>query len=179
MAVSLAGKTAIITGAGSGNFEPIQSSLYLSIYSYLADVSEGINYHFARALLAQKCNVVLADLALRPEAEELVAKHQSASRATAQAVFQRTDVRTWAHLEEMFRTADKEFGGADVVCPGAGVYEPVCWPTTAVSSPSSCVFCRYYMDVVFNRAAKAMEETISPEYRSQLEVPLQHSHGNP
>jgi hypothetical protein len=25
----------------------------------------------------------------------------------------------------MFHVAEKEFGGVDIVCPGAGVYEPV------------------------------------------------------
>ena len=41
------------------------------------------------------------------------------------AIFQRTDVRNWHELEEMFNVADRHFGGVDVVCPGAGVYEPV------------------------------------------------------
>ncbi|KAG7008446.1 acyl-coA ligase [Physcia stellaris] len=101
MAVSLAGRTAIVTGAGSG-----------------------INFHFARALLAKRCNVVLADLALRPEAEELVSNHQSSSRAPARAIFQKTDVQEWKQLENMFRAASEKLGGADIVCPGAGVYEP-------------------------------------------------------
>ncbi|KAL8981484.1 MAG: hypothetical protein Q9205_003746 [Flavoplaca limonia] len=101
MTTSLAGKTAIVTGAGSG-----------------------INLAFARLLLRKQCNVVVADLALRPEAKEVVAAHSSLSRSPARAVFQRTDVRDWAQLECMFSIATKEFGGADIVCPGAGVYEP-------------------------------------------------------
>ena len=80
---------------------------------------------FARLLLSKQCNVVFADLALRPEAKELVAKHSSSSQAPAKAVFQRTDVREWTALEDMFKVVDQEFGGADLVCPGAGVYEPV------------------------------------------------------
>ncbi|KAL9036498.1 MAG: hypothetical protein Q9180_004267, partial [Flavoplaca navasiana] len=83
-----------------------------------------INLAFARLLLRKQCNVVVADLALRPEAKEVVAAHSSLSRSPARAVFQRTDVRDWAQLECMFNTATKEFGGADIVCPGAGVYEP-------------------------------------------------------
>ncbi|KAL9077444.1 MAG: hypothetical protein Q9161_000289 [Pseudevernia consocians] len=101
MALSLAGKTAIITGAGSG-----------------------INLSFARALLTKHCNVLFADLALRPEAQELVSNHANSSQSPAKAVFQKTDVRDWQHLERMFHVASKEFGGADIVCPGAGVYEP-------------------------------------------------------
>ncbi|MCJ1416453.1 hypothetical protein MMC32_002791 [Xylographa parallela] len=102
MALSLAGRTAIVTGAGSG-----------------------INFAFASSLLSRQCNVVFADLALRPEAKEIVAKHSSSSRASAKAVFQKTDVRQWQDLVEMFKVAEQTFGGADIVCPGAGVYEPL------------------------------------------------------
>ncbi|KAL8709134.1 MAG: hypothetical protein Q9225_007500, partial [Loekoesia sp. 1 TL-2023] len=90
MATSLAGKTAIVTGAGSG-----------------------INLAFARLLLRKQCNVVFADLALRPEAKEVVAAHSS-SPSRARAVFQETNVREWPQLERMFHTASKEFGGADI-----------------------------------------------------------------
>ncbi|KAL8948441.1 MAG: hypothetical protein Q9222_005375 [Ikaeria aurantiellina] len=98
---SLARRTAIVTGAGSG-----------------------INLAFASLLLRQGCNVVLADLALRPEAKDLIAAHSSPSHSLARAVFQETDVREWPQLERMFDTAIREFGGVDIVCPGAGVYEP-------------------------------------------------------
>ncbi|KAL8676652.1 MAG: hypothetical protein Q9186_006851 [Xanthomendoza sp. 1 TL-2023] len=84
----------------------------------------GINLAFAHLLLRKQCNVVFADLALRPEAKEVVAAHTSPSRSLARAVFQQTDVREWPQLEGMFHTATKEFGGADIVCPGAGIYEP-------------------------------------------------------
>ncbi|KAL9612671.1 MAG: hypothetical protein Q9167_002753 [Letrouitia subvulpina] len=101
MALSLGGKTAIVTGAGSG-----------------------INLAFARLLLERGCNVVFADLVLRPEADDVVACYSNRSHSAARAVFQQTDVREWPQLERMFRTAIEEFGGVDVVCPGAGVYEP-------------------------------------------------------
>lgn len=39
-------------------------------------------------------------------------------------MFTKTDVTLWEDLEQMFEVAEKEFGGTDVVCPGAGVYEP-------------------------------------------------------
>ena len=68
------------------------------------------------------CNVLIADLALRPEAKVLVEKHSSGA---ARAVFQETDVRDWLQLERMFEVAEREFGEIDIVCPGAGVYEPV------------------------------------------------------
>ncbi|KAL9043942.1 MAG: hypothetical protein Q9214_002887 [Letrouitia sp. 1 TL-2023] len=102
MALSLGGKTAIVTGAGSG-----------------------INLAFARLLLERGCNVLIADLALRPEADDVIACHSHKSHTAARAIFQQTDVREWSQLERMFRTATEEFGRVDVVCPGAGVYEPL------------------------------------------------------
>jgi short chain dehydrogenase len=101
MAMQVEGKTAIITGAGSG-----------------------INLCFAKILLEKGCNVVFADLTLRPEAQALMAEYPMAS-AAAKAVFQKTDVTDWAQLDRMFAVANEHFGGAEIVCPGAGVYEPV------------------------------------------------------
>jgi NAD(P)-dependent dehydrogenase (short-subunit alcohol dehydrogenase family) len=107
MALSVAGKTAIITGAGSG-----------------------INFCFARLLLKKQCNVIFADLVLRPEAEELVSQHSSKSVFDCpRAVFQQTDVTNWSQLRQTFKLAREDFNGADIVCPGAGVYEPVFWIT--------------------------------------------------
>lgn len=130
MALSLAGKTAIVTGAGSGT-SPGQTSLLLSIASSILTTSSGINLSFARALLSKSCNVLFADLALRPEAQELLSNHADDSQSPAKAIFQTTDVRDWQHLERMFHVASKHFGGADIVCPGAGVFEPV-FPTSAL-----------------------------------------------
>ncbi|KAF5704318.1 3-hydroxybutyrate dehydrogenase [Fusarium mundagurra] len=103
MSQSVKGKTAIVTGAGSG-----------------------INLAFASSLLAKGCNVVLADLALRPEAQKVLQEHQKDTKLGFHgiAVFQETDVRDWLQLERMFTTAQQHFGRIDIVCPGAGVYEP-------------------------------------------------------
>ncbi|KXJ87218.1 putative short chain dehydrogenase/ reductase [Microdochium bolleyi] len=103
MALQVSGKTAIVTGAGSG-----------------------INLAFAKLLLENNCNVVFADLALRPEAQILVDQYTSSenSNGKPRAVFQKTDVTDWAQLEAMFATAESNFGRADIICPGAGVYEP-------------------------------------------------------
>ncbi|CAI6340841.1 unnamed protein product [Periconia digitata] len=92
------GKTAIVTGAGSG-----------------------INYSFAALLLSRGCNVVLADLALRPEAQNLLQTYSSHPRA----MFVETDVTDWKQLDRMFETCAREFPqGLDIVCPGAGIYDP-------------------------------------------------------
>ncbi|KAF7556584.1 hypothetical protein G7Z17_g1299 [Cylindrodendrum hubeiense] len=95
---SVSGKTAIVTGAGSG-----------------------INLAFAELLLSKGCNVVFADLSLRPEAQEVVSQHKDKA---PRAVFVKTDVTSWPDLTAIFETALLEFGGFDIVCPGAGVYEP-------------------------------------------------------
>lgn len=77
---------------------------------------------FARLLLENGCNVLIADLALRPEAKVVVDRY---STSASRAVFQQTDVTSWEQLERMFAVAEKEFGEIDIVCPGAGIYEPV------------------------------------------------------
>ncbi|RDW72515.1 putative short chain dehydrogenase/reductase family oxidoreductase [Aspergillus mulundensis] len=100
MSFSVQGKTAIVTGAGSG-----------------------INLSFAQQLLENGCNVLIADLGLRPEAQTLVDQYADASKSP-RAIFQKTDVTIWKQLEQMFEVAEKEFGEVDIVCPGAGVYEP-------------------------------------------------------
>jgi NAD(P)-dependent dehydrogenase (short-subunit alcohol dehydrogenase family) len=82
----------------------------------------GINLSFAKLLVENGCNVLIADLALRPEAQVLADKHRS---GPARVVFQQTNVVDWVQLEQMFEVAEKEFGEIDIVCPGAGVYEPV------------------------------------------------------
>lgn len=98
MTLSVKGRSALVTGAGSG-----------------------INLSFAKLLLDNGCNVLIADIGLRPEAQVLVDKH---SAGAPRAVFQKTDVRDWKQLERMFEVAEKEFGELDIVCPGAGIYEP-------------------------------------------------------
>lgn len=100
MAFSVKGKAAIVTGAGSG-----------------------INLCFAKLLLENGCNVLIADLALRPEAQEVVEKYSGKSNETPRAIFQRTNVTEWSRLDQMFEVAEKEFGEVDIVCPGAGVFE--------------------------------------------------------
>lgn len=97
MALSLNGKAALVTGGGSG-----------------------ICLELTRKLLAAGCSVVIADLALRPEAEEVVAK-----AFEPRAVFIKTDVSDWGQLQAAFDKVMEEFGRLDVVVPGAGVFEPV------------------------------------------------------
>lgn len=82
----------------------------------------GINLEFARVLLKNGANVVFGDLLLRPEAQKLIDEHNS--REGPRAVFHKTDVTSWADLSSLFQKAEDEFGTFDIVCPGAGVFEP-------------------------------------------------------
>lgn len=99
-------KIAIVTGAGSG-----------------------INLAMVKLLLQRGTSVVLADLRLRPEAEELVAQHPHARsidkvNKRASAVFIKTDVVDWAQLRKLFDGAVETFGRVDIVVNGAGLFEP-------------------------------------------------------
>jgi hypothetical protein len=93
----LSGKTALVTGGGSG-----------------------ISLAFTLRLLEAGCNVVVADLALSPEAEAL-----NTYTNAPKAVFQKTDVTDWAQLDAAFEVTLKTFGSIDIVCTGAGLSEPV------------------------------------------------------
>lgn len=84
----------------------------------------GINLEFARILLKNGCHVVIGDIALRPEAQKLVDEHSDTSSGKAQAVFVKTDVTDWNQLSNLFKTAEQNFGSYDIVCPGAGIFEP-------------------------------------------------------
>jgi NAD(P)-dependent dehydrogenase (short-subunit alcohol dehydrogenase family) len=89
----------------------------------LISIHTGICLCFADLLLRNGCNVLIADVALRPEAEALVAKYVSSKSPRVE--YLKTDVANWDQLENMFTVADKMFGGVDIVCPGAGIFEPV------------------------------------------------------
>ncbi len=79
---------------------------------------------------------MIADLTLLPESEDLIKSTPSTENngntgviegtKKARAVFQKTDVTDWKQLEAAFERATSEFGALDVVCPGAGIFEPVC-----------------------------------------------------
>lgn len=69
---------------------------------------------FAQLLLSRNCNVVIADIALRPAAMKVVESF-SGKGGGPRAVFVPTDVTNWEQLTTMFDVADAEFGGADIV----------------------------------------------------------------
>lgn len=83
----------------------------------------GINLEFARILLLNGVNVLIGDLALRPEAQKLIDDY-SGGNITPKAIYHMTDVTSWSDLNSLFQRAKDSFGGFDIVCPGAGVFEP-------------------------------------------------------
>lgn len=102
----LEGKVAIVTGAGSG-----------------------INLAVAKLLLLAGTSVVLADIRLRPEAEELIAQYPHDSLSTENsakpsAIFLKTDIVDWAQLRTLFDGAVAQLGRVDIVINGAGLFEP-------------------------------------------------------
>ncbi|KAI1493358.1 hypothetical protein F5X96DRAFT_226045 [Biscogniauxia mediterranea] len=104
------GKFALVTGAGSG-----------------------INHAFAEALLAAGCSVIFADVALRPEAEATIAKFPHPPKDGApSAVFHKMDQSDWSQISATWEFALKTFGRVDLLCPGAGVWEP---PESAFWNP--------------------------------------------
>ena len=109
---SVKDKVAMITGAGSGKSLYIRSS---SDSRLLTGFATGINLCLARLLLERGCSVVIADLSVRPEAEQLLEKYSPDRGELPHAIFVRTDVRIWAELERVFDLTEEKFGGADIV----------------------------------------------------------------
>ncbi|KAF9879442.1 nad-dependent 15-hydroxyprostaglandin dehydrogenase [Colletotrichum karsti] len=104
--LSVAGKYAVITGAGSG-----------------------INLAFAKLLLERGCSVLIGDLALRPEATSLVSQYTTTGTTprgsgSPTAHFQPTNVASWPHLTRLWSRALATFPRVDIVVPGAGIFEP-------------------------------------------------------
>ncbi|KIW87791.1 uncharacterized protein Z519_11765 [Cladophialophora bantiana CBS 173.52] len=103
--VNLKGKGAIVTGGGSG-----------------------ICLSFVQHLYRAGCNVLICDLGLHREALawlDTIQKNTTDPSPGPRVVFLKTDVSDWKQLEQAFEGYAREFGGVpDVLCPGAGVYEP-------------------------------------------------------
>src|SRR2546423_7760958 len=90
---------------------PLRSGLT----ALVAGGGSGINLCVTQSLLSRGCNVVVADIGLRPEAEVTLSRYQD------RAMFQQTDVCSWAALEKAFAVAfGSPSSGVDIVVPGAG-----------------------------------------------------------
>ncbi|KAH7265067.1 uncharacterized protein BKA55DRAFT_502165 [Fusarium redolens] len=99
---NIRGKSALVTGGGSG-----------------------INLCFVRLLLGSGCSVLIADLKLRPEAEQLLRQYPFPGvDGKAGVLFQETNVASWSQLTAAWKTALRKFTTVDIVVPGAGLFEP-------------------------------------------------------
>ena len=88
-------------------------------------MKKGINLCFVRLLIEHGCSVIIADLQLRPEAQQLVEQHPfTATDDKPGLLFQKTDVTSWPQLTAAWRTALEKFPSVDIVVAGAGIFEP-------------------------------------------------------
>ncbi|KAF4963471.1 hypothetical protein FSARC_8520 [Fusarium sarcochroum] len=113
-AYDIKNKNAIVTGAGSG-----------------------ICLSFAKQLLEGGCSVVIADVQLRPEAQQLIDQWTSTDGSKPSAYYHKTDISDWAQISSLWDTALKKLGQIDIVCNGAGLYEPpssTFWNAPGISS---------------------------------------------
>lgn len=136
-------------------------------------IHPGINYCFAKILLEKGCNVLLADLSLRPEAQHLLTQYNS---GTPRAVFQETDVTIWSQLDRMIATATQEFGAFDIVCPGAGIFDPPSsnfWqpPGTALSKDAVDGGRYATLDINVTHPIRSTQLAIAAFLRAQKESP--------
>ncbi|KIW94209.1 uncharacterized protein Z519_05525 [Cladophialophora bantiana CBS 173.52] len=96
MAFPVAGKNAIVTGGASG-----------------------INLAFVKLLISKGANVIVGDI----QESSAFKEFENEPRST-KLLFQKTDVSKWNELEALFKRAQAELGSLDIVCNGAGVFEP-------------------------------------------------------
>lgn len=79
---------------------------------------------------------MMADIQLRPQAQALLNQWTKADEGQPTAYFHKTDISDWAQISALWKTALDKFGRIDIVCNGAGIYEPpssTFWNTPGVS----------------------------------------------
>lgn len=96
----------------------------------MTGAGSGIGHALTKLLLSAGCSVVLADLRLRPEAEQTLAEYHYQHASTPlsssppSAIFHLTDVANWTNLTSLWETAIKTFGRVDIVICVAGIVDP-------------------------------------------------------
>lgn len=149
MALKVNGKTALVTGGGSG-----------------------ICLEFTKLLLSKGCNVLIADLNLTPDAEKLMSAHESREEGKARAVFKKTDVTNWDLLQAAFDECMSAFESLDIVCPGAGVFEPVCLPFFSFIAPASQDYpSKFQTSVLTQSSPGPISGTSNPPRTASIPIP--------
>ena len=67
---------------------------------------------------------MIADVKLRPEAQQLLDAWAITDGSRPAAYFHKTDISDWAQISSLWESSLKKFGQIDIVCNGAGIYEP-------------------------------------------------------
>lgn len=77
-----------------------------------------------KELYREGCNVLIMDLRLHQDAQDWL---KTLSKAAPNRIeFYKANVADWKEIEAVFDVYMKHFGGTPfLVCPGAGIYEPV------------------------------------------------------
>jgi NAD(P)-dependent dehydrogenase (short-subunit alcohol dehydrogenase family) len=101
-------------------------SAYLTISGQLScSFILGIGHALVRLLLNAGCSVAVADVRLRPEAEETIKEFSHPpSDGKPSAIFCQTDISDWAQISALWKIALEKFGRINIVVNSAGVYEP-------------------------------------------------------
>jgi NAD(P)-dependent dehydrogenase (short-subunit alcohol dehydrogenase family) len=107
-------KIVVVTGGGSGMLLPKILRTELTIL--------GLSFEFVKLAVAQHNKVIIADINLRPEAEEFL----KTPEGTKNAIFQHCDVAKRSELDKLVPLSESKFGDVpEVYIAGAGVFERV------------------------------------------------------
>ena len=95
----------------------------------MVDISPGICLAFAQLAAAHNNRIIIADVALTPEAEAFI---DEANKTSKKVHFLKCDVANWADLQNIITFSELEFGDVpDVYIAGAGIFEKVKLPNSA------------------------------------------------
>ena len=96
---------------------------------------EGLGLAVARHALDRQNKVIIADIALTPEAESLVQGRETEDGASKEISFVKCDVTSWAQMENIIAFSETQYGDVpDVYVASAGIVEKVNHPASSCQS---------------------------------------------
>ncbi|KAL1882810.1 hypothetical protein Daus18300_000448 [Diaporthe australafricana] len=113
------------------------------------------------AIVTGAGSVILADLRLRPEAEKVLLKYTTEEAGKPSAVFQQVDLADWSQISSLWKVALQRFPQIDIVCNGAGIYEP---PETSFWNPPEDANPGQYKSFAVNTASPIRMAQIAIDY---------------